>query len=71
MGPALTPDDEAAALACPLFSGMARDELARALLLLGARARRYAKDEVVQRAGEPFLHVGVVLAGEVDGSFDT
>lgn len=54
----------------PIFTGLTADELERALELMRARRRVYERGELVQRLGEPFTHVGIVLEGAIEGSFD-
>ena len=48
---------------CPLFAGIAPEELQIMLACLNPEVRRYQKNELVTVEGEKFLGVGVVLAG--------
>lgn len=57
--------------ASPLFARVGEDELPEALGLLDARSRAFGKGELVQRLGEPFRRMGIVVLGSVEGSFDT
>lgn len=55
----------------PLFGGLGEEDLSRALALLRARVRSFDKGELVQRLGEPFAGVGIVISGAVEGSLDS
>ncbi len=55
----------------PLFAGVSREELPRVLVLMRARCHSFAKGEVLQGFGEPFRYVGILMSGEVEGSFDS
>lgn len=57
--------------ASPLFAGMERGELVGCLKLLHARCHTFERGELVQRVGEPFCEVGIVMSGVVEGSFDS
>lgn len=57
--------------ASPLFQGLSSDELVAALKLLNARCHTFERGELVQRLGEPFDHVGILMSGEIEGSFDS
>lgn len=50
----------------PLFHGMNRDEVRIILGCMGAREKKYAKDEIIFRAGSPISEVGLVLSGSVN-----
>lgn len=50
---------------CPLFGGVAGDDLAAMLDLLGAKPQRYAKGETILAEGDPADRLGVVLSGAV------
>ena len=51
---------------CPLFSGIAAEQLERLLDCLSAAARVYHRDEFIFRAEEPARFVGIVLSGSVN-----
>lgn len=53
----------------PLFQGLSAGELESVLQVLHARVASFSQGELVQRLGEPFLHVGVVMAGVLESSF--
>ena len=55
----------------PLFAGVSRENLPRVLVLMRARCHSFAKGEVLQGFGEPFRYVGILMSGEVEGSFDS
>ena len=55
----------------PLFEGVSREDLPRVLVLMRARCHSFAKGEVLQSFGEPFRYVGILMSGEVEGSFDS
>ena len=48
-----------------LFKGLTEEEILRALSLLEAHRRTYAKGEYLHRMGEPLPSFGVVLFGTV------
>ena len=50
-------------LRCPLFAGIAADDLQGMLACLGARHMTYAKGEVILAEGDPARDVGVLLSG--------
>lgn len=52
-------------LACPLFAGIAQEDLGPLLDCLGAQKRLYRKGQSVMAEGDPARYVGVVLAGNV------
>ncbi len=52
-------------LRCPLFAGIAADDLQGMLACLGARHMTYAKGEVILAEGDPARDVGVLLSGRV------
>lgn len=52
-----------------LFANFEPEELETALELLKARRKRFPKGAFLQRIGEPFSHFGIVLAGEIECSF--
>lgn len=49
----------------PLFAGMEGEALDRALTLLDARGRSYARGEFLQHTGTPFSRFGLVTEGTV------
>ena len=49
----------------PLFRGTAPQEAGTMLKCLSAYTRRYAKGEIICRAGEPFSALAMVLEGGV------
>lgn len=49
----------------PLFSGIGREDIDKLLTCLQAVERRYRKDEMVVRAGEPVPGMGIVLEGRI------
>lgn len=51
--------------ACPLFRGIERQELAKALECLNARVSSFARGEAVLREGDPANDVGIVLTGRL------
>ncbi|MEG0070303.1 MAG: Crp/Fnr family transcriptional regulator [Raoultibacter sp.] len=50
---------------CPLFVGIAREEMAAMLNCLDARTKNYEKGEYLVRPGDTVYELGVVLSGEV------
>ena len=50
---------------CPLFSGIAEDNLLRMLSCLGARILHFEKKETVFAEGERPIYIGLVLSGEI------
>ena len=52
-----------------LFENLEPEELETAFELLRARRKHLPKGSFLQRAGEPFSHFGIVLAGEIECSF--
>lgn len=48
---------------CPLFAGIAPDQLESLLLCLAASTRLYRKDEFIFMAGDKPVSIGVVLSG--------
>ncbi len=52
-------------LRCPLFAGIAEENLTGMLHCLGARHMIYAKGETILAEGEPARDVGVLLSGRV------
>lgn len=54
---------------CPLFAGVADDELDAALALLRAHTRSFKRGETLVSAGAPVASAGLVLEGEIEGSF--
>ena len=50
---------------CPLFEGIAPEDLPGMLDCLGAREARFAKGEVILREGSSARDVGVLLSGQV------
>ena len=50
---------------CPLFRGVAEEDLAAILGCLGAKVVRFAKRETILSEGEPVRYVGFVLSGSV------
>lgn len=57
--------------ASPLFARVAPEEMEQALAILDARCQTFGKGELVQRLGKPFKHMGIVISGVIEGSFDT
>lgn len=57
--------------ASSLFAGVDAKDLPQALDILHARCRTFCKGELVQRLGEPFRYVGVLVSGAIEGSFDS
>lgn len=57
--------------ASSLFAGIDEEDLVQALGLLRARCHTFHKGELVQRLGEPFRYVGILVSGLVEGSFDS
>lgn len=49
-----------------LFHGMNRDEVKSILGCMGARERKYKKDEVIFRAGSSISEIGMVMSGSVN-----
>ncbi|MDI9590592.1 MAG: Crp/Fnr family transcriptional regulator [Acidobacteriota bacterium] len=54
---------------CPPFAGVGHEDLGDALDLLGARLRTFSQDELLLRIGDPIAQAGLVLEGELEGSF--
>ena len=54
-----------ALLRCPLFEGIAKENLSGMLDCLGAKHATYAKGEVIMAEGSPAREVGVLLSGRV------
>lgn len=52
-------------VSCPLFSGIAVDDLQGMLNCLGARYMTYQKGEIILSEGEPARDVGVLLSGGI------
>lgn len=52
-------------LRCPLFDGIAEDDLQGMLACLGARHMTYAKGDVIMPEGSPAREVGALLSGRV------
>lgn len=52
-----------------LFDNIGPEELETSFELLRARRKHFPKGSFLQRAGEPFSQFGIVLAGEVECSF--
>ena len=50
---------------CPLFRGIADQELGAMLACMKASTRTYRKGEVILLEGDPATHLGVVLSGRV------
>ena len=50
---------------CPLFDGIAEEELSKMLLCLGGRRKTYLKGECIAAEGEPLKEIGIVLSGTV------
>ena len=50
---------------CPLFSGIADENLLRMLNCLGARVELFDKKYTVMAEGSPARYIGIVLSGEV------
>ena len=48
---------------CPLFNGIAEDNLLRMLTCLGARVTAFDKKYTIFAEGTPARHIGIVLAG--------
>lgn len=57
--------DEALLMKTPLFSGLAGDELEKALAFFAARERAYNRGEALNRLHAPLPCFGLVLAGTV------
>lgn len=55
----------AASLDCPLFKGIAPEDLDGMLHCLGARETRFSKGEVILQEGSPVRDVGLLLSGRV------
>lgn len=51
---------------CPLFDGIADDELVRMLTCLGARTRTVDKKETIIDEGEPIHNIGILLSGSAN-----
>ena len=51
--------------ACPLFDGVAREEMSAMLGCLGARSIGAARGQIIFSEGDPALYVGIVLEGAV------
>ena len=51
--------------ACPLFQGIEREELEKALECLSPRVSSFARGEAVLREGDPAKYVGIVLSGRI------
>lgn len=54
-----------ALVSCPLFAGVHTQELPGLLSCLNAAEKRFAKGEIIFRAGEPLTRFGVLLTGSV------
>ena len=52
-------------LGCPLFDGIASDELTGMLGCLGAKTLSVKKSQPIFREGDPAIYVGIVLTGSV------
>jgi len=50
---------------CPLFAGIADDDLARMLTCLGAKTEAFDKKYTVFAEGSPAKYIGIVLSGKV------
>ncbi len=50
---------------CPLFAGIADDDLARMLTCLGAKTEAFDKKYTVFAEGSPAKYIGIVLSGRV------
>lgn len=50
---------------CPLFDGIAEDDLARMLICLGAKIEHFDKKYTVFAEGSPAHYIGIVLSGSV------
>ena len=50
---------------CPLFDGIAEDDLLRMLVCLGAKTEHFDKKYTVFSEGTPAKYIGVVLSGAV------
>ena len=48
---------------CPLFNGIAEDNLLRMLTCLGARVTAFDKKYTIFAEGTPARHIGIVLSG--------
>lgn len=57
--------EEYFSLLCPLFAGIAQEDLAPMLRCLGGREKAVPKGSPVFLEGEPATHMGVVLTGTV------
>lgn len=68
MKPLLEPYQDLIRL-CPLFAGIGAEELDATLRLLRAHMRSFERGETVLGAGEPVAYAGLVLEGEIEGSF--
>ncbi|MBR6740103.1 MAG: Crp/Fnr family transcriptional regulator [Clostridia bacterium] len=51
---------------CPLFEGLKKDELERALTFLRAKEERFPSGRQLNRCGEPIAFFGFVLEGRVE-----
>ncbi|MBR5871728.1 MAG: Crp/Fnr family transcriptional regulator [Clostridia bacterium] len=50
---------------CPLFAGIAEEDLLRMLTCLGAKTARFEKKYTVFAEGSPATYIGIVLSGKV------
>src|SRR5699024_2870810 len=57
--------EEYFSLLCPLFAGIAQEDLSHMLRCLGGREKAVPKGSPVFLEGEPATHMGVVLTGTV------
>jgi ABC-type oligopeptide transport system ATPase subunit len=53
----------------PLFHGISESEISELLSCLGAKERKYKKDEIIIRAGSSVSEIGLVESGSVDDVF--
>lgn len=50
----------------PLFHGISESEISELLSCLGAKERKYKKDEIIIRAGSSVSEIGLVESGSVN-----
>ena len=50
----------------PLFHGISENEISELLSCLGAKERKFKKDEIVFRAGSSISEIGLVESGSVN-----
>ena len=56
--------------ACPLFAGMAEEELACALRFFEAKTAEYRRGEFLNRIGDPLPWFGLVITGSIQVYMD-